>query len=109
MHLVWFDFALGWVCLPVALPVPSPSHMRCWCYPVLPQVDAFYNFWYSFKSWREFPHPDEEDIEQARSCGLATCLAHSTPAAGKCIPLHTSSCHDLYLCQRPAQHAQRWC
>jgi hypothetical protein len=28
------------------------------------QVDAFYNFWYGFKSWREFPHPDEEDIEQ---------------------------------------------
>jgi DnaJ family protein C protein 2 len=27
-------------------------------------VDAFYNFWFSFKSWREFPHPDEEDIEQ---------------------------------------------
>ncbi|KAI7843108.1 hypothetical protein COHA_003279 [Chlorella ohadii] len=31
------------------------------------KVDAFYNFWYAFKSWREFPHPDEEDIEQAES------------------------------------------
>ncbi|KAL4449534.1 hypothetical protein ABPG77_007178 [Micractinium sp. CCAP 211/92] len=31
------------------------------------KVDAFYNFWFSFKSWREFPHPDEEDIEQAES------------------------------------------
>jgi len=20
-------------------------------------VSAFYDFWYSFKSWREFPHP----------------------------------------------------
>lgn len=28
------------------------------------KVDAFYDFWYTFKSWREFPHPDEEDIEQ---------------------------------------------
>ena len=29
------------------------------------QVDKFYDFWFSFKSWREFPHPDEEDVEQA--------------------------------------------
>lgn len=33
----------------------------------LDKVDAFYNFWYAFKSWREFPHPEEEDIEQAES------------------------------------------
>ena len=31
------------------------------------EVDAFYAFWFSFKSWREFPHPDEEDVEQAES------------------------------------------
>ncbi|KAG9151809.1 hypothetical protein Leryth_002092 [Lithospermum erythrorhizon] len=31
------------------------------------QVDQFYNFWYSFKSWREFPHADEFDLEQAES------------------------------------------
>ncbi|PKA48143.1 Chaperone protein dnaJ 72 [Apostasia shenzhenica] len=30
-------------------------------------VDEFYNFWYSFKSWREFPHADEFDLEQAES------------------------------------------
>lgn len=30
-------------------------------------VDAFYDFWFSFKSWREFPHPDEEDVEAAES------------------------------------------
>ncbi|XP_010543783.1 PREDICTED: dnaJ homolog subfamily C member 2-like [Tarenaya hassleriana] len=30
-------------------------------------VDNFYNFWYGFKSWREFPHADEYDIEQAES------------------------------------------
>ncbi len=28
-------------------------------------VDGFYSFWFNFKSWREFPHPDEEDVEQA--------------------------------------------
>lgn len=31
------------------------------------EVDAFYNFWYGFKSWREFPHADEYDIEDADS------------------------------------------
>lgn len=29
------------------------------------EVDAFYSFWFSFKSWREFPHPDEEDADMA--------------------------------------------
>lgn len=29
------------------------------------EVDSFYDFWFQFKSWREFPHPDEEDLEQA--------------------------------------------
>lgn len=33
----------------------------------LKEVDSFYNFWYSFKSWREFPHADEFDVEQAES------------------------------------------
>ncbi|XP_050366491.1 uncharacterized protein LOC126784969 [Argentina anserina] len=33
----------------------------------LKEVDDFYNFWYSFKSWREFPHEDEYDLEQAES------------------------------------------
>ncbi|CAN4108525.1 unnamed protein product [Withania somnifera] len=31
------------------------------------EVNSFYNFWYSFKSWREFPHADEFDLEQAES------------------------------------------
>ncbi|GLT88660.1 hypothetical protein SLE2022_066760 [Rubroshorea leprosula] len=30
-------------------------------------VDNFYDFWYTFKSWREFPHADECDLEQAES------------------------------------------
>ncbi|KNA10779.1 hypothetical protein SOVF_141200 [Spinacia oleracea] len=31
------------------------------------EVEKFYNFWYSYKSWREFPHEDEFDLEQAES------------------------------------------
>ncbi|KAF7800860.1 dnaJ-like protein subfamily C member 2 [Senna tora] len=31
------------------------------------EVDKFYDFWYTFKSWREFPHADEFDLEQAES------------------------------------------
>ncbi|CAL1385232.1 unnamed protein product [Linum trigynum] len=31
------------------------------------EVDSFYDFWYGFKSWREFPHADEFDVEQAES------------------------------------------
>lgn len=33
----------------------------------LKEVDEFYNFWYSFRSWREFPHEEEFDLEQAES------------------------------------------
>ncbi|KAJ0482456.1 putative transcription factor MYB-HB-like family [Helianthus annuus] len=33
----------------------------------LKEVDAFYDFWFAFKSWREFPHEDEYDLEQAES------------------------------------------
>lgn len=31
------------------------------------KVDRFYDFWFAFKSWREFPHEDEEDVEGAES------------------------------------------
>ncbi|KAM0000666.1 putative transcription factor MYB/SANT family [Helianthus debilis subsp. tardiflorus] len=33
----------------------------------LKEVDVFYDFWFAFKSWREFPHEDEYDLEQAES------------------------------------------
>ncbi|XVF82584.1 hypothetical protein PTKIN_Ptkin16aG0061400 [Pterospermum kingtungense] len=42
-------------------PVPSLGNDST----SLKDVDDFYNFWYSFKSWREFPHSDEYDLEQA--------------------------------------------
>lgn len=47
----------------VATPVPQVGDKGSpW-----EEVDKFYDFWFSFKSWREFPHPDEEDVEQAES------------------------------------------
>ncbi|KAL8201115.1 hypothetical protein R6Q57_012454 [Mikania cordata] len=33
----------------------------------LNNVDLFYDFWYGFKNWREFPHADEYDLEEAES------------------------------------------
>lgn len=30
------------------------------------EVDAFYNFWYDFESWREFSYLDEEDKEKGQ-------------------------------------------
>ncbi|OVA12286.1 SANT/Myb domain [Macleaya cordata] len=47
----------------VIQPVPSLGEDNT---PVK-EVDSFYDFWYSFKSWREFPHADEFDLEQAES------------------------------------------
>eukprot|EP00850_Spirogloea_muscicola_P014195 SM000100S09422 [mRNA] locus=s100:220116:225364:- [translate_table: standard] len=31
------------------------------------EVDRFYDFWWTFKSWREFPDDDEYDLESAES------------------------------------------
>ncbi|KAJ0027628.1 hypothetical protein Pint_34879 [Pistacia integerrima] len=47
----------------VSQPIPSLGDEST----PLKEVDNFYNFWYSFKSWREFPHADEFDLEQAES------------------------------------------
>ncbi|MCD7459384.1 hypothetical protein HAX54_040814 [Datura stramonium] len=34
---------------------------------LIKEVDSFYSFWYRFKRWREFPHADEFNLEQAES------------------------------------------
>ncbi|XP_039060977.1 dnaJ homolog subfamily C member 2-like isoform X2 [Hibiscus syriacus] len=47
----------------VAQPIPTLGDDST----PLKDVDNFYNFWYYFKSWREFPHADEYDLEQAES------------------------------------------
>ncbi|KAK6931704.1 DnaJ domain [Dillenia turbinata] len=47
----------------VSQPVPSLGDDNT----SLKEVDTFYDFWYSFKSWREFPHADEFDLESAES------------------------------------------
>lgn len=47
----------------VSQPIPSLGDDKT----PIKEVDNFYNFWYSFKSWREFPHADEFDLEQAES------------------------------------------
>ncbi|TKY71379.1 DnaJ-like subfamily C member 2 [Spatholobus suberectus] len=47
----------------VSQPIPSLGDDNT----PIKEVDNFYNFWYSFKSWREFPHADEFDLEQAES------------------------------------------
>ena len=82
--------------------IPSPT-----CSPLLPyhrpQVDAFYNFWYAFKSWREFPHPDEEDIEQVRGMGKSwvavMAITHvadcAVPRAVMCAVAATLPCTSL--------------
>ncbi|XP_054789906.1 uncharacterized protein LOC129295410 isoform X1 [Prosopis cineraria] len=47
----------------VSQPVPSLGDDNT----PLKEVDEFYDFWYAFKNWREFPHADEFDLEQAES------------------------------------------
>ncbi|KAI3427793.1 uncharacterized protein J3R85_009006 [Psidium guajava] len=47
----------------VKQPVPSLGDDNT----PIKEVDNFYDFWYSFRSWREFPHADEFDLEQAES------------------------------------------
>ncbi|KAK9067873.1 hypothetical protein SSX86_011984 [Deinandra increscens subsp. villosa] len=47
----------------VSQPIPSLGDDNT----PLKEVDAFYDFWFGFKSWREFPHEDDYDLEQAES------------------------------------------
>ncbi|KAF6264387.1 DnaJ-domain-containing protein [Scenedesmus sp. NREL 46B-D3] len=69
-----FDDSLPWT---AHQPTSSRRNARWSVDPKVPDVgdesssweavSAFYDFWYGFKSWREFPHPDEEDVEGAES------------------------------------------
>lgn len=45
-------------------------------------MDAFYSFWFGFKSWREFPHPEEEDIEQVGWGGLGSVVVCAVVCGG---------------------------
>jgi hypothetical protein len=56
-------------------------------------VDKFYDFWFSFKSWREFPHADEEDVEQAESREEKRCAFGFIPYLSASKTLHC--CPDL--------------
>ncbi|GAU24971.1 hypothetical protein TSUD_312060 [Trifolium subterraneum] len=44
-------------------PIPSLGDDKT----SIKEVDSFYDFWYSFKSWREFPQDDECDLDQAEN------------------------------------------
>ncbi|KAK2446518.1 transcription factor SRM1 [Trifolium repens] len=44
-------------------PIPSLGDDKT----SIKEVDSFYDFWYSFKSWREFPQADEFDLETAET------------------------------------------
>lgn len=44
-----------------------------------PAVEAFYDFWFAFKSWREFPHPDEEVDVRAVCKGRASASPPGDP------------------------------
>lgn len=52
------------------------------------KVDSFYNFWFTFRSWREFPHPDEEETEQAESREERRWVS-----AAPCLCLAPASCY----------------
>eukprot|EP00271_Cylindrocystis_brebissonii_P005833 TRINITY_DN18166_c0_g1_i1.p1 TRINITY_DN18166_c0_g1~~TRINITY_DN18166_c0_g1_i1.p1 ORF type:complete len:818 (+),score=227.11 TRINITY_DN18166_c0_g1_i1:270-2723(+) len=44
-------------------PVPMPGDNDTG----IEEVDKFYDFWWAFKSWREFPNEDDFDLETAES------------------------------------------
>ncbi len=75
----------------------------------LQQVDKFYDFWFSFKSWREFPHPDEEDIEQAE-CREEKTVIHSQLSLGSTLQVMRQVQTALYSSVYPGcgLHLTQW-
>lgn len=65
------------------------------------EADKFYNFWFSFRSWREFPHPDEEETEQAESREERRCaLMQATSVFCCCLHAgHGLEWNGHSLCQ----------
>ena len=66
-------------------------------------VDKFYDFWFSFKSWREFPHADEEDVEQAESREEKRCAFGFVPHLSASREVH---CCPLWLLQQDCNLVQ---
>lgn len=67
----------------VATPVPEVGEDGT----PFEDVDKFYDFWFSFKSWREFPHPDEEDVEQAECREEKRCVPARQPGITSLLAL----------------------
>jgi hypothetical protein len=61
-------------------------------------VDAFYDFWFGFRSWREFPHPDEEDVEQAECREEKRCAAVHTECHILCMLASVFKSRGLVTC-----------
>lgn len=51
-------------------PVPSLGHENS----SYEQVNAFYDFWYNFESWREYSYLDEEDKERGQDREERRCI-----------------------------------
>ena len=64
-------------------------------------VDKFYDFWFGFKSWREFPHPDEEDLEQAECREEKRCALPPSVVTVQHVP-YTCLTLDCTLLRMPA-------
>jgi DnaJ family protein C protein 2 len=56
------------------------------------EVDKFYAFWGSFKSWREFEADDEFDLDQVMSTRARVC-AHTAQICAAAVISHSSSQH----------------
>merc|ERR1712226_120173 len=49
----------------------------------LEDVDAFYNAWYEFESWREFTYEKLEDLDRAENAWERRCIQHENARENK--------------------------